>query len=96
MSYFRAHNCVKTVATTTNLVRILNFRPQNWAEAQVKMKAFALHPSVYYNYMGMFVSVGWVTAVLGVHTPGQIAASDNLHRDLIRENYKREHGHYHT
>eukprot|EP00461_Guttulinopsis_vulgaris_P003191 UN03192 len=94
MSYFQPHNCIKTVATTTNLCRIIQFRPQNFQEVKVQAKAFAFHPSVYHPYIGSFLSMAFFTALIGKYTPNMSKNSDTLHRNIFRENYKRVHGHY--
>jgi len=95
VSYFRPHNNLKTVVTTSNLCRIIQFRPQNFKEATYQMKAFALHPSVNQFYLGGIIACGFFYGSIGAYSPAVIAASDTIHRDVVRENYKRVHGHYH-
>jgi hypothetical protein len=45
--------------------------------------------------LGGIIACGFFYGSIGAYSPAVIAASDTIHRDVVRENYKRVHGHYH-
>lgn len=96
MSYLLPHNCIKTVATTQNLCKIIQFRPQTWKEAAIQADAFARHPANFHFYFGAFAMAVGFNLVVGKYSdhPGAIKSSDMLHRNAFREYYKKEHGHF--
>jgi len=81
-------------AATSNILKIVFTKPQNLTQQFQRLDSFIRHPAVWPFFAGSTMSVAFINFLVSGPGENTVKTSPAVHRDILMELYKKEHGHY--